>query len=121
MAGEGSDIRVKLSAQGVEEVVRALQRVRTEARKTGKDSAKDFSLLNSAVSDFKTLLPSLSVAAAVTGIGAMVKKVLDTADAMGKLSQKTGVSTEALSVLNIAAKKYPEALKLIKRAASRKK
>ena len=104
MAGEGSDIRVKLSAQGVEEVVRALQRVRTEARKTGKDSAKDFSLLNSAVSDFKTLLPSLSVAAAVTGIGAMVKKVLDTADAMGKLSQKTGVSTEALSVLNIAAK-----------------
>ena len=104
MAGEGSDIRVKLSAQGVEEVVRALQRVRTEARKTGKDSAKDFSLLNSAVSDFKTLLPSLSVAAAVTGIGAMVKKALDTADAMGKLSQKTGVSTEALSVLNIAAK-----------------
>ena len=104
MAGEGSDIRVKLSAQGVEEVVRALQRVRTEARKTGKDSAKDFSLLNSAVSDFKTLLPSLSVAAAVTGIGAMAKKALDTADAMGKLSQKTGVSTEALSVLNIAAK-----------------
>ena len=104
MAGEGSDIRVKLSAQGVEEVVRALQRVRNEARKTGKDSAKDFSLLNSAVSDFKSLLPDLSVAAAVTGIGAMVKKALDTADAMGKLSQKTGVSTEALSVLNIAAK-----------------
>jgi len=104
VAGEGSDIRVKLSAQGVEEVVRALQRVRTEARKAGKESAKGFSLLNSAVSDFKTLLPSLSVAAAVTGIGAMVKKALDTADAMGKLSQKTGVSTEALSVLNIAAK-----------------
>lgn len=104
MAGEGSDIRVKLSAQGVEEVVRALQRVRTEARKTGKDSAKDFSLLNTAVDDFKSLLPGLSVAAAVTGIGAMVKEALDTADAMGKLSQKTGVSTEALSVLNIAAK-----------------
>jgi len=93
-----------LSAEGVEEVVRALQRVRTEARKAGKESAKDFSLLNAVVSDFQTLLPSLSVGAAVKGIGAMVKQALGAADAMGKLSQKTGVSTEALSVLNIAAK-----------------
>jgi len=78
--------------------------VRTEARKAGKESAKDFSLLNAVVSDFQTLLPSLSVGAAVKGIGAMVKQALGAADAMGKLSQKTGVSTEALSVLSIAAK-----------------
>lgn len=102
--GSGSDIRVKLSAEGVEEVVRAMQRVRNEAKKTGTQGGGAFRLINEAVGDLKGLLPSLGVAAAVGGLGAMVKKAIDTADAMGKLSQKTGVSSEALSVLNIAAK-----------------
>ena len=42
--------------------------------------------------------------AAVVGLGALVKKSLDAADAADKLAQKTGLSIEAVSQLQYAAK-----------------
>lgn len=46
----------------------------------------------------------IGVAAAATGFGVLLKKAIDTADEMSLLAQKTGISTEALSQLNYAAK-----------------
>ena len=101
------DIGVKLSAQGVEQVLAALQKVQTEARKTAK-AAKEggggFGVLNAALSDMSGLLPQLGIAAAVTGVVALTKSALDLADGMGKLNQKTGITTETISVFAFAAR-----------------
>lgn len=49
-------------------------------------------------------LGALGVAAAAMGFAARIKGVIDAADEINKLSQRTGVATEALSQLQFAAK-----------------
>ena len=103
MATNTPDVRVRLSADGVDEVVRAFQQVAAAAKKSGKDAASGLKPIEAALGGIKDLLPAITVGAAVVGLTALVKGALDTADAIGKLSQKTGVSTENLSALRIAA------------------
>ncbi len=105
MAG-APDVRVRLSAEGVDEVVRALGKIRAASEKAGKSAGKGkgFGLLNEALEDMKGLLPQLGIAAAVAGLGALAKRAVDTADKIGKLSAKTGVSAQAISVFNVAGK-----------------
>jgi len=98
------DVRVKLSAEGVDEVVRAFQKVSAAAQQNAKKSSATVGLLNEALSELKMLAPAIGLAAAATGIGLLVKDALESADAIGKLAQKTGISTETLSVLTVAAK-----------------
>lgn len=102
MAGQNADMQVRLSAAGVDEVVRALQRVQNQAQQTGKAAGKGMGLLNDALGDLKGLLPQLGVAAAVGGLVVMTKRALESADAIGKLSQKSGIGTQTLSALKLA-------------------
>lgn len=97
------DIRVLLSAQGVEQVLAAFRRVQTEAARTSQ-AGSGASVLNDALSDLKGLLPQLGIAAAVTGMAAMAKRALETADSVGKLNQKTGLTAETISVYSFAAR-----------------
>lgn len=97
------DVRVKLSAEGVEEVVRAMQQVQKAASNVGS-AKKDVGLLGKAFEDLKDVLPTIGLALAAEKMGELVVHALESADAIGKLSQKTGVSTETLSVLSYAAK-----------------
>lgn len=101
------DIKVLLSADGVEQVLAAFRKVQGEGQKlekASKGAASGSKLLNEALGDMKGLLPQLGIAAAVTGLGAMGKQALDTADNAGKLAQKTGLTTETISVLGFAAR-----------------
>jgi len=98
------DVRVRLSADGVDEVVRAFQKVADAGKKSGQGAAGGFGLMNGALRELKALLPAIGVAAVVTGFTMLVKNALESADAIGKLSQKTGLSTETLSTLSFAAK-----------------
>lgn len=101
------DIKVLLTAEGVEQVLAAFRKVQSEGKAVEaatKRSAGGVGLMNEALGDMKSLLPQLGIAAAVTGMVAMGKQALDTADGMGKLSQKTGISTETISVLGFAAR-----------------
>lgn len=97
------DVRVRLSAEGVDEVLRAFNKVAAAGKKTGKEGGAGVSILNDALGKLRLLLPAITVGAAVAGIGALVKSALEGADAVGKLAQKTGISTEALSTLKFAA------------------
>jgi hypothetical protein len=101
------DIKVLLSADGVEQVLSAFRKVQGEGKKldaSSRNAAGGSKLLNEALGDMKGLLPQLGIAAAVTGLGMMSKHALDTADSMGKLAQKTGMSAEAISVYAFAAR-----------------
>src|SRR5262249_21378921 len=97
------DVRVRLSAEGVDEIVRAFQKVAAAGKKSGGEGAKGLKLLSGALGDVAGLLPTITVAAGATGLALLVKDAIESADAMGKLSAKTGVSTETLSTLAFAA------------------
>lgn len=99
------DVRARMSAEGVDEIVRALQKVLDQSKRTGKDGSAALGMLSSASRELAGLLPALSFGAVVAGAVALTKNALDTADALGKLSQKTGQSVEQLSVLKFAAEK----------------
>lgn len=102
------DIRVVLSADGVEQVLSAMRKVQTEVRKTGqgaRESATGWGSLKQIASEFTGgILPQLGAAAAGAALVGLGKKALETADGIGKLSQKTGVSAETLSVFAFAAR-----------------
>lgn len=93
------DIRVKLSAEGVQEVIAAMKRVQDEAKKT--DGLK---ALQQGFSQLKNeLLGGFGIAAAVAGIAALGKKSIEHAVNIAHLSEKVGSTAEMLSVLTFAA------------------
>ncbi len=100
------DVRVKLSAEGVAEVVNAFKRIQDEAEKAKKSSvggAGGLSKLTGSLGVLKSLLPAITVGAVVSGLVAMTKSSLETAANLGRLNQKTGVTVETLSTLSFAA------------------
>ncbi len=107
MAGKQPDVRVRLSAEGVQEVVNAFKRVQAEGEKLGKSGSlagRGLSFLTGQVGSLARALPALTVGAAVAGFVAMTKRSLELADSLGKLEQKTGISVETLSTLSFAAR-----------------
>jgi len=85
----GDDVlKVRLTAEGIQEVMSALKKVRTETEKTGK-----------AGKDAVDTLGALGTIFAAGQIAAFVKNSIEAADGLSKMAQKTGVAVEQLSVL----------------------
>jgi hypothetical protein len=93
------DVRVRLSAEGVQEVIAAMKRIQDEARKTDGIKA-----LQQGFKDLKNeILGGLGIGAAVAGIVELGKKSVENAVNIAHLSEKIGSSVEMLSVLTFAA------------------
>jgi hypothetical protein len=93
------DIRVRLSAEGVQEVIAAMKRIQAEAAKTEGVKA-----LQQGFSDLgKELIGGFGIAAAVAGIVELGKKSIENVVNIAHLSEKIGSTTEMLSVLTFAA------------------
>ncbi len=103
MATKQPDIRVRLSAEGQQEVVNAFKKISAEAVRTGKKGSKGIGLLNNSLKSFKTLLPTIAIGALVAGLGAFVKSSIDAADVMNKVAQSVGLTVETISGLAFAA------------------
>lgn len=105
--GQAPDVRVRLSAEGVQEVIAAFKQIQAQANSTQKaaaSGAKGMSALSSAASTLGAVLPAISFAAIIGGMVSAVKGALQLADGMGKLSQKTGFTVDTLSTLSFAAR-----------------
>jgi hypothetical protein len=98
------DVRVRLSAEGVQEVVNAFKRIQAEAEKSGKGAGRALNFLSGQAAALGRLLPTLSLAAVAAGATVLTKRALENADALGKLEQKTGLTVETLSTLSFAAR-----------------
>jgi hypothetical protein len=108
MGNNAPDVRYRLSAEGVAEVVAAFKRVQAEAEKSGKSSASGafgLSKLTDAFGGLKKIIPTISLAAVVTGFIALTKHAFETAVALGHMNERTGLSVETLSVISFAAQK----------------
>jgi hypothetical protein len=98
------DVRVRLSAEGVAEVVGALQKIQAESSKVAAKQSKGFLGLNGVLGNTKNLLAGMGVALSVGAFTSWVKGSAEAADQAGKLAQKVGASTENLSALSLAAR-----------------
>lgn len=96
------DIRVRLSPEGVKEVIEALRRVQDAGKQANQKAAKEVGLVSQAVRELKSLLPTLGIAAAVTAMVALGRRSLQTADEIGKLQQRVGGTAQDLSALTFA-------------------
>lgn len=97
------DIGVRLSAQGVSDVIAAFSRVRQEGKKTGTETAASLELINGALEQMKELLPAISFAIVVDKLVDIGLSAREAAENLGKLSDKTGASIGTLSALNLVA------------------
>ncbi len=95
------DVRVKLSAEGVGEVVSALKKVQTEGKKAAKGQSRGFLGLNRVLGSTTSLLSGLGVVLGVRQFQQWVQSSVDAADQIQKLGQKVGSSTENLSALHL--------------------
>ncbi len=109
------DVRVRLSAEGVAEVISALKKVQSEAVKasttTGAAATKGaggIGSFTSALGGLKGLLGAAGIVASVAGVVSSFKSIgdqaLQTADRLGDMAESVGTTPGKLSVLsNIAA------------------
>jgi hypothetical protein len=88
------DVRVRLSAEGVDDVVKAFKQVQSESSNTAK-----------LISKLGTALGALSFGAAVVGLKSFISSNVDAIDRIGKMQEITGLSAETLQVYSFAAKK----------------
>lgn len=102
------DLKIVLSSEGVQQVISAFRAVeREEARLVNqtKQASAAMSSLKQVGKEFAGgILPQLGAAAAGAALLGLGKSALDTADSIGKLGQKTGITAETLSVFSFAAR-----------------
>lgn len=101
------DVRIRLSAEGVQEVVSALKQVQAQSQKTADQAGKiggGFDAATKGIQELRTGVAALSSAFATLGVAGMVKSLTDTAEQLGRASQRTGIAVEELSRLAYAAK-----------------
>ena len=112
------DVRVRLSAEGVAEVLKAFKQVQTESEKTkkaGGSAGGAIGTLMGNLGGLKSLIPTITVAGIITGFVAMTKSALDAAAAIGKMNQRTGISVQTLSVIGYAAQKTGSDLEVVEK------
>ena len=107
MAGQTPDVRIRLSAEGVQEVVSAFKRIQAEADRAGRQSrtsAEGHAFLAQQLTSLKALLPTIAIGGLVTGFVALARSGLELADNLGKLQQKTALNADTLSAWSFAAR-----------------
>ena len=94
MASPQNNVQIRLSAEGVADVVNALRRVQRE----GEATSSRFAGLSKGIAAVAAV-----TAGAVYGFMELAKEAIELGDAIGDLSSATGLSAKTLSTLNYAA------------------
>lgn len=103
MGSSPPDVRVRLSAEGQQEIIKAFRQVQAEAEKTGKVGSRGLNALSDSARQLARFLPALTFGAAIAGATLLAKRALEAGDRFAKLSRTTGVSVETLSAYAHAA------------------
>jgi hypothetical protein len=98
------DIRVKLTPEGVTEVVAALRKVQTEAAAASRQSESSVRGLRTALVSLRSVLSGLGVGVSIAGFVAIGRAAFQAANEVIDASKRIGVSAEEYSRLSEAAK-----------------
>jgi hypothetical protein len=113
------DVRVRLSAEGVAEVVAALKKVQAEAEQASAKQSRGFLGLNRVLGSTSALLGGLGIALGVGQFQQWIRSSVDAADRIDELGQKVGASTENLSALHMLARTSASSLDEMSAALTR--
>jgi hypothetical protein len=95
------DVRVKLSAEGVQEIVDALKRIREEAKRTGEETAGIFEQLGERFDKVtEYFLSYLAIEKILDGMKDLFKDLYTGAIQLGNLSRETGFAVGSLQALD---------------------
>jgi hypothetical protein len=98
----GRQIAVRMSPEGMSEVIAMFRRVGAEGKRLQNEGGKGVNAITSALRDLKTLLPVIGVASVVGGFLALSRNALKAADDVGKITQAVGGTAEEVSALSLA-------------------
>lgn len=84
--------------------VNAISGTETQLKKLDKKAQETTGIFGDVSKLINQHLGGISVGAAVTGLGLLIKNAIDTGDKFHDMAQKTGIAVETLSVLDYAAK-----------------
>lgn len=101
----GPDVRVRLTAEGVAEVVAALKQIERESAQTAGKTSRSFGLLNGTLGKFKGLLGGIAAALSVRAFAGFLGSARSVADQVQNAAERIGTTTERLSALNAVAVK----------------
>ena len=99
------EVKVRLTAEGVEGVVGAFRRIGNEATTAGKKGKAAFDPLGSSLATIKSLLPALGFAAAAAALKSLSTSALALTDNLSETADRLGISTKFLQQMNFAAVK----------------
>lgn len=99
-----SDVRYRLSAEGVNDVVQAFKKIQAEAEATARKSRGPFASLNGILGQSQRLLGGLGIAVGVAGFTALARAAAESADALQENAEAIGTTTTRLSALGTIAK-----------------
>lgn len=102
---------VRFEAAGDAQVRDAINRTADEAEKAGKRSAAAADKIGKAI--------GVALAAGATSAALLIKRAIDAGDALDNMSQRTGVSVETLSRLDVVAKLSDTSLEALQKGMSR--
>ena len=88
------DVRVRLSAEGVAEVVAALRKIQSEGQSASAKGKRSFLDFNSVLGNTRSLLTGLGVAFGVSQIVSFIRNAGEAAD-HGELTEEESVEAEA--------------------------
>ena len=91
-------LRVRLTAEGIQEVVGSLRRLEGETKKVKKS-------VSGVGSDMKSALAGIGFAAAARGMAQLVKGAIDYQDKIEEMTGITGAAAEVVWTLGVAARK----------------
>lgn len=108
-----NEAKIKLSAEGVEQVVNAFRKVQREAERTGSQGAKGIDALNKSLKSLKVIAGAIGVGALVVHLKQTATAAIDAADAIGDLAELTGATTETMSLFALAARESNVSMELL--------
>lgn len=97
---DGKNVNGIKAIEGTEAKLRSLENTANKSISSMHGSFKDLDLV---LNGLGLSIGKLSFLGALGGLGVLLKESIDTADELNKLSQKVGVSVEALSTMRYAA------------------
>ncbi|GMW07897.1 MAG: hypothetical protein AMXMBFR8_26930 [Nevskiales bacterium] len=98
-----ANTRVRLTPEGIAETVAALKKAQAQAQRASQRAAGGLTAIGNAARSLRSAVAGLGLTLTAASFGALTKRALNTADAMGKTAQRVGTTSETFSVLSFAA------------------
>lgn len=104
------DVRIRLSAEGVAEVVGALRKIEGESNRASRGATKGFAQFSGTLSNIGKIAGIVGAAIAAIGIGRFAKDVIDGAETLQNLHLRLATNVRDLHAMDVALQRMGTSL-----------